>query len=120
VLYFICPASGQLCRILYKGYDSRIWKSRQAYQNRIYYPTQKASRYNYFCERYWELDSQLQKLAMAKRTSKTYKGKPTRKAQRIKRLKEEHRLFDRLMFSPAAMPLGLRSALYGHLPNYGL
>lgn len=40
ILYFICPDSGRRSRVLYRCYGSKIWKSREAYQNRIYYQTQ--------------------------------------------------------------------------------
>lgn len=118
VLHFICPSSGQRCRILYKGYGCPIWKSRQAYQNRIYYPTQKCSKLDYFHTRYWELDRQIKALQTPKRRSKTYRGKPTRRAIQLGLLSSEHELFDRLMFSPQAMPIRLRRALYGNLPGF--
>lgn len=118
VLYFICPSSGQRCRILYKAYGCSIWKSRQSYQNRIYYPTQKCSKLDYFCTRYWELDKQIKALRTPKRQSKTYRGKPTKRAVRLGLMSSEQDLFDRLMFSPQAMPLGLRRTLYGNTPGF--
>jgi hypothetical protein len=36
VLYFVCSESGKRCRVLYRAYDSLTWKSREAYDNRLY------------------------------------------------------------------------------------
>ncbi len=44
VLYFVCPQTARPCRILYRAYDSHIYKSREAYTNRIYYPLQVSSK----------------------------------------------------------------------------
>ena len=118
VLYFICPSSGKRCRILYKAYGCPIWKSRQSYQNRIYYPSQKCSKREYYCERYWALDKQIEKLRTPKRRSKTYRGKPTKRAERLERLADEQCDYDTLMWSPEAMPLGLRRSIYGNIPGF--
>ena len=62
VLYFICPSYGHYCRILYKCYGSLIWKSRLAYRNRIYYPSQVSSKTSYYNVRFWSLDNKLEEL----------------------------------------------------------
>lgn len=117
ILYFICPSSGQLCRILYKAYNCPIWKSLASYQHRIYYPSQKSSKREYFNNRYWEIDSQLTALE-GKRKTGTYRGKPTRRAKRIERLSFFQKIADHARWRPEAMTLGLRRAVFGDIPGY--
>jgi hypothetical protein len=80
VPYFVCPQSFKRCRVLYKCYGSDIWKSRQAYQNRIYYRSQQCSKLDYHNTRYWTLESQLEKLDKPRK--KTYRGILTKLQQR--------------------------------------
>src|SRR5690606_5372971 len=47
ILYFECPVTKNRCRILYMAYGSHIWKSRKAYRNRLYYPSQIYSKLQY-------------------------------------------------------------------------
>jgi len=88
VLYFVCPVLGKRCRILYNCYGSLIWKSREAYRNRIYYESQiepKSIRpFKYlFSDRKFE--------ELYKRMKKTYyRGKPTRLKKRIDELTRKH------------------------------
>lgn len=117
VLYFICPVSGQCCRILYKGYNCSIWKSRQAYQHRIYYPCQKSSKREYATSRYWDLDSQIEKVK-GKRSPGTYRGKPTKRAERLQRLELQQWEADHQRWLPEAFPLGLRRAVFGDILGY--
>ena len=117
VLYFICPSSGQRCRILYKAYSCPIWKSRAAYQHRIYYPSQQSSKMNYANNRYWQLDSQIKKIE-GKRRPGTYRGKPTRRAERLKRLEFQQWEANHLRFLPESYPLSLRKALFSELPGF--
>ena len=117
VLYFICPSSGQRCRVLYKAYDCPIWKSRQSYQHRIYYPSQQSSKREYANNRYWQLDSQIEKL-QGKRGPGTYKGKPTKRAERLKRLKFQQWEADHLRFLPEAYPMSLRKKLFSGLRGF--
>ncbi len=114
VLYFLCPQTGQRCRILYRCYGSDIWKSRTAYQNRIYYPTQRSSKISLYNDRYWRLDSHITKLTK-KRIRDTYRGKPTRRAARFDRLCDKQDEADVLRWTPAGMPLGLRRAIFDEL-----
>ena len=116
VLYFICPSSGQRCRILYKAYGCRIWKSRQSYQHRIYYPSQQSSKLDYFNTRYWQLDSQLDKL-IGKRFVQSYKGKQTKRAARVARLSRQQEEMDALRFSPAGFTISMRNAIFGPTPT---
>lgn len=117
VLYFICPASGKRCRILYKAYGCPIWKSRQSYYNRIYYPTQQSSKLVYANNRYWQLDEQIEKLK-GKRGPGTYRGKPTKRAERLKRLELEQWEYDYRRWMPESYPLRLRKALFSGLPIF--
>lgn len=112
VLYFLCPQTGQRCRILYRCYGSSIWKSRNAYQNRIYYPTQLSSKMSVYNDCFWDLDKQINKLRQ-KPIRATYRGKSTKRAARLERLFNKQDLMDQLRFGPMAMPLGLRRAIFG-------
>lgn len=117
VLYFLCPQTGQRCRILYRCYNSPIWKSRTAYQSRIYYTSQQSSKREYPNNRYWQLDKQIEKLG-GKRNPGTYRGKPTKRAKRMEQLIFFQRIADHARWQPEAMTLGLRRAFYGGLPGY--
>ena len=91
--YFICPATGHPCKILYLGYGSKYFKSREAYQNRIYYPGQLSSRLNLHNDKYWSLERQLETL-YKKHTKSHYRGIVTRPQKRIKRLQEKRDHYD--------------------------
>lgn len=106
VLYFVCPRSGNLCRILYKCYGSHIWKSRGSYQNRIYYSCQTSSKLDYFNDRYWKIDKMLKKLR-PKRGNYYYKNVKTKRQQRIDRLEQQQIYFDNLRWT-IGMPKRLR------------
>lgn len=90
ILYFICPDSRRRSRILYRCYGSKIWKSREAYQNRIYYQTQldpKSMRpFKYLFN-----DRKFEELYKKKRKSH-YRGKSTRIMRRIDKLERMHDL----------------------------
>lgn len=100
IIYFICPASGRRCRILYKCYGSHIWKSRQAYTGRIYYLKQMLTKRSYYLEAYLEAEKQLAQL-LSERKSYTYKGKPTKRLQRIEKLQKDMERFDALTWQYA-------------------
>jgi hypothetical protein len=87
VLYFCCPESGKRCRILYSAYGSAIYKSRDTYQNKIYYPNQSCSKYYYWLTRYWATKEEVDKLKEKKYKSH-YKGKKTKSIQRLEQLEE--------------------------------
>jgi hypothetical protein len=59
IIYFACPLTGRRARILYKCYGSKIWKSKEAYGHRIYYPSQQCSKLYYHIERYFALEKEL-------------------------------------------------------------
>lgn len=90
VLYFVCPETGRYCRILYKCYGSSTWKSREAYQRRIYYQSQIEPK-SVRSFKYLLCENQLQDLY--KKMVKThYRGKPTRIMKRIEKLSEKMEL----------------------------
>lgn len=93
--YFICPISGQRCKILYMAYGSNYFKSRKAYQNRIYYPCQLSSRLNLNNDIYWRVEKQLKAL-YPKHPKTHYKGNFTRPQQRIKKLVEKRNVHDEM------------------------
>lgn len=78
VLYFICPVSRKRCRILYKSHSSIQFQHRATHQQSVYYPSQCHSKYNYWNERYWQTQKELEQLEESS-YRRTYKGKPTRK-----------------------------------------
>lgn len=87
ILYFICPVSGKRCKVLYRAYDCNIWKSREAYQIRIYYNSQINSAYWHNHSMYRQIinSDELGELIEKhdRKYAKThYKGKPTKWVQR--------------------------------------
>lgn len=110
VPYFVCPVSGNRCRILYKAYGSPIWKSRGAYNHTIFYPSQVSSKIYKYCDEYWRLDRQIKKLEEETRNQTHYNGEPTRRYKRLERLREKQRRADFLRFTPAHMPKVLRDS----------
>jgi len=98
VWYFVCPQTGRKTKILYKAYGSLHFKSREAYQNRIYYPSQISSKLNYNCDRFWELKRRLEKLNPLCRKNH-YQGKETRLMGRIRSLEAQKEYHDSLMWS---------------------
>lgn len=98
VLYFICPQSGRLCRILYKCYGSLIFKCRRAYSIRIYYSTQMQSKHFYYNEKYFQVEKMLNKLE-SERRSYYYKGKPTKRLNKIIKLQQDLESLDSIRFN---------------------
>ena len=94
VLYFICPVSGKRCRILYKAYGYHQWKSREAYQNRLYYPLQTENDRYYSCEAGHRLGDRIDELRSRKKRHKTHLGKPTKKELLIQKLEAKKMVFD--------------------------
>lgn len=82
ILYFVCPVRYELCRILYRAYNSETWKSREAYRNRIYYPLQLHAKVGRENSRYWYYERKLEHL-YKQRQSYYFKGRPTKRLQRV-------------------------------------
>lgn len=97
VLYFECPFNLKLCRVLYNAYNSKLFKSRSAYRNRIYYNCQKASKRYYALERKQKLEKDL--MLLEKKPFKAeYKGKVTRRQRRVNKMKIEIERFENKNF----------------------
>ena len=95
VLYFICPVTWRKCRVLYMAYGYEKFKSREAYQHRLYYDCQMSSKLGKYNDNYWRIDKQLSKIEKAAcRGNRTYKGKPTKGANRYNRLYEKQQWMD--------------------------
>lgn len=86
ILYFSCPVTSNKCRVLYRCYRSDIWKSRDAYQNRIYYKSQISSKTDNWNDKYWNCEEEIEKLLTNYRKQSVYRGKPTKRALKIQKL----------------------------------
>jgi len=109
VLYFVCPQTGNPCRILYQAYGSDIFKSRGAYSYRLYYPLQVSSKLEIYTEKYFSLEKQLKKLQDG-RASYKYRGRITKKRKRIDRLTKKQAQADNDRFTKG-MGIRLQRAL---------
>lgn len=92
LLYMICPHSGKRSRILYLAYGADKFKCREAYQNRLYFSTQKCSKTDFWNTKYFEMESKIEKFGSLRTT--THKGKPTKRALRFDRLMIERNYCD--------------------------
>jgi len=97
VYYFLCPVSNRKCRVLYLAYGSQYFKSRESYQNRIYYNCQRCSKRDYAHTRYFKLADKLEILNKTNFRS-SYKGKETRSLKRIENLTNKVNYFDFVRF----------------------
>ena len=79
VPYFICPALGSRCRILYRAFGSPIWKARQAYSERLYYESQLWSKNQRVYGQWYLAEKRLCELSTGVRKQTTYNGKLTRR-----------------------------------------
>ena len=95
VLYFICPVTGEKCRILYGAYGCDIFKSIKAYNTRIYYRLQQESKSWLPNTKYWILDRRIKELEK-KRFSHIYKGQKTKRAVLLEKLKTDQMEADML------------------------
>lgn len=69
-----------------------IWKSRLAYQNRIYYQSQLSSKLYYYNDRYHAINRQLDNLKEPVKSH--YQGKKTRLKKRHENLTEQLYYYD--------------------------
>jgi len=111
VLYFLCPVSGKRCRILYSAYRYPKWKSREAYQNRLYYDGQLSSKLDKANDTYWALNRQLEKMEAAKHYPLSYNGIPTKRQQRMERLTDKMDYWDYERWQPNSFPAYFRNHL---------
>jgi hypothetical protein len=114
VPYLVCPESGKRCRILYKAYGSHIWKSREAYNNTIFYESQVSSKYSKYNDEYWRLEKELERLRSQKRWQTHYDGKETKRYKRYKKLKERQEKVDMLRFHPDNVPKSIKAFMFNH------
>jgi len=112
VLFFQCPVSFKPCRTLYLAYDSTIFKSREAYKNRIYYPLQTSSKLDRANDQYWQLENQINQLGKG-RAAYMYAGKYTRRYIRMYRLLEKQEIADYWRWHPSTFPKGMRLSFDG-------
>jgi hypothetical protein len=110
VIYFVCPSTGRRARILYRCYESPIWKCRTSYHYRIYYESQQCSKLDFHNIRYWALEKELER-CYKKSKKKIYQGKETRLRKRINFLKDKKEYHDYLRWAilPKALLKGLNS-----------
>ncbi len=115
VLYFVCPETGKRCRILYLAYGSHMWKSREAYDERLYYVSQISSKLSYANDRYWAYNRMVEKLEGTKHFHDTHKGKPTRKAIHLLYLKAKEYYWERERWRMESLPHFLRKSMKKHM-----
>lgn len=95
-LYFVCPVTNRKCKYIYCCYGSDIFKSRQAYTNRIYYLTQTCSKATRTATRNNVTENKISALYRLRRAI-NYRGKVTRRKQRLTKLFDKKRQIDILM-----------------------
>jgi hypothetical protein len=110
VLYFRCPFTYQYCRILYRAYSSPTWRSRKGFSWRLYYPQQTMSGFTRHAQREIYMEGKLERM-YAKRGTSTYKGIPTRRAQRIAKLEAEYERLTAAGWDVASFPVRIRRLL---------
>jgi len=111
VPYFICPSTGEKCRILYRAYGSHKWKSRQAFKKTLYYPTQLSCTRDYSCTRFHRLNDFIADWGKRKYRTDYYNGVETKSYQRLKRLRHERNKHEYLMWQPHNMPVMIRNMM---------
>lgn len=109
--FFICPNSGNRCKTLICAYGSKIFKCRKAYNNRIYYRSQLASKVQKSNTRYFILEDKINKLKGLNYT-KYYNGKLTKRYLRMCKLFEKRNEIDLLRQNELEAYL---NKLVGHL-----
>lgn len=109
VLYFRCPRTGRPCRVLYRAYHARDFRSRGGFSYRLYYPSQVCGKLNRWDETYWSAERALEG-TKGKRKPGTYRGTPTKRARRTARLWNQLERADEMRWSPACWPVRLCGA----------
>jgi hypothetical protein len=113
VLYFRCPFTGRMCRILYRAYHARTFRSRWGFSYRLYYPSQVCGKRTRWDETYWNAERHLER-SKGKRKTGTYRGEPTKRTKRRERLFLQLERADEMRWwSPSAWPKRLREAFTG-------
>jgi len=79
VYYFICPNTGNRCRILYRAYGSHTFRSRKGFSYRLYYPLQQGSKLGLIFDRKFSAEEKYLKLSEGRKRNQHYfKGKITK------------------------------------------
>lgn len=90
IYFFICPVTRERCKVLYQAYGSNIFKSRKAYENRIYYPTQIASKKGIYRKRSLRVKERINKMQSdRKRQQEYFKGKRTKYSMKLEELQNK-------------------------------
>jgi hypothetical protein len=110
-LYFRCPATGGLCRVLYKAYGSLHFRSRKAFPRRLYYPAQISTKKGKANDTYWRLDAEIKKAERQPGAHRRYRGKLTKRAQRLEHLRALQRIADAERWSTDNLPAFLQKAI---------
>ncbi len=108
VLYFQCPRTFRLCRIIYRAYHARDFRSRWGFSYPLYYPSQLCGKMARWNQTYWDTERHLE-ASKGKRGPGTYRGQPTKRFKRRERLYTQLERADELRFSIAAWPKRLRA-----------
>lgn len=112
VLYFRCPQTGRACRILYRAYYARTFRSRWGFSYRLYYPSQVCGKLHRWDETYWSAERHLER-SKGHRKPGTYRGRPTKRSKRRERLYTQLEQADERRWSLDCMPKRLREAFKG-------
>lgn len=119
VYYFLCPLTFKPCRVLYMGYGSHYFKSREAYNNRIYYPSQISSKLDRHNDLYWSLERRLEKVNY-KGLKSHYRGSPTRTQKKVERMREKRAYHDKMRWITLPKKLQGLAIAYGLITNLDL
>jgi len=102
ILYFVCPESNKLARVLFMAYRHHKYIHRDWYLDnygvRLYYNSQSVSKGDYHNTMYFNYERQVKDLEsrlFAKHRKLFYKGKPTKDYQRLIHLKLKREFHNR-------------------------
>lgn len=115
VLYFECPKTHQLARVLYQAYKQDEFLHRDyyldVYGRRLYYNSQIASKNDYQNTRYFNVKAQVDRLEESlfqKYRKIYYRGQPTKEYQKLLDLKVQMNLHDQKRLGVLAQWLNSR------------
>ena len=94
IWYFVCPASGERCKVIYCAYGYTYFKSRKAYETRLYYQSQIDSKLDYHNERFFDVDKRITALENKSHWHDYHKGRPTKAKIHLEKLKAKREWLD--------------------------
>ena len=94
------------------AYSSEVFKHRDAYYNRIYYPTQKESKRWLSNTKYFQLLDKEKKL-VSKRYQESYNGILTKRTLRLRRLQIEINMQDQMRLGVLSDEIGMLNRCKG-------